>query len=242
MKEYYELLYKGSAKGFYEVLEEYLLEEKKKFIITANPEIFMKSTTDSVIKRILLNKKNVIVPDGISIVKTANTLGYQIKERITGIDISSELLKLGNEHKKKIYLYGSKEEVCLKLKDILKNKYPNLKIVGLENGYDRDYKEVFSDMLKKEPDIVLVAFGVPRQEKMINEYIDKFNKGIFVGVGGSFDVLSGSIKRAPKIFIKLNLEWLYRIIKEPKRLKRFYQNNIKFMLEINKIKKENRNN
>ena len=86
------------------------------------------------------------------------------------------------------------------------------------------------------PDICFVAFGIPNQEKLIYRHLNKFKKGILVGVGGSFDVLSGSKKRAPKIFIKLNLEWLYRITSEPKRLKRFYESNIKYMFEIKNSK------
>ena len=82
----------------------------------------------------------------------------------------------------------------------------------------------------------MLAMGIPLQEKLINKHIKDFKKGIFIGVGGSFDVLSGSKKRAPKIFIKLNLEWLYRILCEPKRIKRFWNSNIKFMYKILKIK------
>ena len=90
------------------------------------------------------------------------------------------------------------------------------------------------EVIKLKPDICMVALGIPLQEKIIYKYFDKFKKGIFIGVGGSFDVLSGFKKRAPKIFIKLNLEWLYRIIKEPKRINRFINNNIKFMFKIKK--------
>ena len=82
----------------------------------------------------------------------------------------------------------------------------------------------------------MVALGIPNQEKLIYKHLSKFKSGIFIGVGGSFDVISGSKKRAPKLFIKLNLEWLYRIVTEPKRLKRFYNNNIKFMLKVKKEK------
>ena len=89
---------------------------------------------------------------------------------------------------------------------------------------------------KEKPDIVLVALGIPLQEKLIYKHLNKFDKGIFVGVGGSFDVISGHKKRAPKIFIKLNLEWLYRILKEPKRLKRFYDSNVKFLFKVKKYK------
>ena len=87
-----------------------------------------------------------------------------------------------------------------------------------------------------KPDIVLIALGIPLQEKLINKHINDFKKGIFIGVGGSFDVLSGSKKRAPKLFIKLNLEWLYRILREPKRISRFLKYNIKFIFKIIKEK------
>ena len=90
------------------------------------------------------------------------------------------------------------------------------------------------DIVKKKPDICMVALGIPYQEKLISKYFDKVNKGIYIGVGGSFDVMSGTKKRAPKIFIKLNLEWLYRIMTEPKRLKRFWNSNVKFMFKIKK--------
>ena len=85
------------------------------------------------------------------------------------------------------------------------------------------------EIIKLKPDILFVALGIPYQEKLIGKYYNKFKKGIFIGVGGSFDVLSGTKKRAPRLFIKLKLEWLYRIICEPKRLKRFFKYNVKFL-------------
>ena len=95
---------------------------------------------------------------------------------------------------------------------------------------------VFADMKAKEPDIVLVALGMPAQEKLIYKHLKDFNKGIFVGVGGSLDVLSGTKERAPQFFIKHNLEWAYRIMKEPKRLKRFYNSHVKFIFKLRKEK------
>ena len=91
-------------------------------------------------------------------------------------------------------------------------------------------------IVKLNPDICLVALGIPKQELLISKYIENAKKGIYIGVGGSFDVLSGVKKRAPKIFIKLNLEWLYRIIKEPKRIKRFWNNNVKFLIKVRREK------
>ena len=123
------------------------------------------------------------------------------------------------------------------MKTVLNEKYPGIKLVGASDGYVKDRDKVFNEIIKLSPDIVLVALGIPYQEKLIYKHLDKFNKGIFVGVGGSFDVISGNKKRAPEIFIKLNLEWLYRIVSEPKRLKRFYDSNVKFLFQVKKYNK-----
>lgn len=236
MKKLFEKLYKKSEKSFYDILEKKLKKEEKLFVVTANPETFMKSEDDVELRKLLEDKETVLVPDGIGIVKASRMIGYNVEERITGIDIANKLLELGNKEKKSIYLFGSKQEVIDSMNEVLKEKYPNLKIAGSTNGYEKDKDKVFDKIAKVKPDIVLVALGIPAQEKLIYKHLDKFNKGIFVGVGGSFDVISGHKKRAPKIFIKLNLEWLYRILKEPKRIKRFYDSNIKFMFKVKKYK------
>ena len=236
MKELFYKLYKKDKESFYKIIRNNLESNKKTFIVTANPETFMTSINDSELKQLLIDKQTTVVPDGVGIVKAGKKIGCNIKERITGIDIAYKLLEYGNDLDKTIYLFGAKEEVIVSMKKVLSNQYPNLKIVGTSNGYIEDKDKVFNNIVKLEPDIVLVALGIPLQEKLIYEYLDKFKKGIFVGVGGSFDVISGHKKRAPKIFIKLNLEWLYRIIKEPKRLKRFYNSNIKFIMNIRKYK------
>ena len=185
----------------------------------------------------IYNTNNLIVPDGIQIVKTAKFLGYNIKERITGIEISEHLLYLANKNKYKVYLFGSSLEVMEKMENIIKNKYPNIKLVGSTNGYVKDKDSVMEYIKTTDADIIMLALGVPLQEKLINKHIKDFKKGIFIGVGGSFDVLSGSKKRAPQIFIKLNLEWLYRIASEPKRINRFIKHNIKFLIKIIKEKR-----
>lgn len=239
--EYFKKLYKKSQIEFYEDLEKKLQNNDKTFIITANPETFKYAQSDKEMSTMLNDKNTISVPDGIGVVKAAQILGIDIKERIAGIDIANKLLELGNKSKKSIYFFGSKQEVIDDLLKVVREKYPNLKEVGHQNGYVKDRDKVMNEVIKKEPDIVLIALGIPEQEKLIYKYLDKFKKGIFVGVGGSFDVMSGHKKRAPKIFIKLNLEWLYRIAKEPSRLKRFYNNNIKFIFEIKKERKKNKN-
>lgn len=234
MKELFYKLYKKDKKSFYEIIKNNLISNKRTFIVTANPETFMNSVNDDELRKLLLDKDTIMVPDGVGVIKAGKKIGFNITERITGIDIAYELLEYGNELGKTIYLFGSKQNVIDLMGCTLKNKYPNLKLIGSSNGYVSDKDKVFEKIVELEPDIVLVALGIPKQEKIIYKYLKKFKKGIFVGVGGSFDVISGSKKRAPKIFIKLNLEWLYRIMKEPKRFKRFYNNNIKFILNIKK--------
>lgn len=229
MKKYFEQLYNKSSNEFYKKIEKDLKDNKKTFIVTANPETFMKAKNDEQIHNMLIDKNVVKVPDGIAIVKVANWLGYNIKERIAGIDIAVKLLEYGNKDKKSIFLFGAKEEVIRALKKKISIEYPNLKIVGSQNGYVKDKDKIFKDIIRMKPDIVLVALGIPTQEKLIYQYLEKFDKGIFVGVGGSFDVISGTKKRAPKIFIKLNLEWFYRIACEPTRIKRFFDSNVKFV-------------
>ena len=236
MRKLFDKLYKKSAQSFYEILSDNLKNNKKTFVVTANPETFMISEKNEDVRKMLLDKETVMVPDGIGVLKAGKKIGYNIEERITGIDIANELLKFGNEQKKSIYLFGSKQEVINSMKIVIKEQYPNLKLVGTSNGYVTDKDKVFDEIVKLEPDIVLVALGIPLQEMLIYKHLNRFKKGIFVGVGGSFDVMSGMKKRAPKIFIKLNLEWLYRIMKEPKRFKRFYDSNVKFLFRIKKYR------
>lgn len=236
MRKLFDKLYKKGAQSFYEILSDNLKNNMKTFVVTANPETFMISEKNEDVRKMLLDKETVMVPDGIGVLKAGKKIGYNIEERITGIDIANELLKFGNEQKKSIYLFGSKQEVIDSMKIVIKEQYPNLKLVGTSNGYVTDKDKVFDEIVKLEPDIVLVALGISLQEMLIYKHLNRFKKGIFVGVGGSFDVMSGMKKRAPKIFIKLNLEWLYRIMKEPKRLKRFYDSNVKFLFRIKKYR------
>jgi N-acetylglucosaminyldiphosphoundecaprenol N-acetyl-beta-D-mannosaminyltransferase len=231
MKEYLSNLYTGSKESYYNYLLDLLHDESKEFIITVNPETIMTAYKNDTIANILQDKSNSLVPDGIAVVKKAKQLGIPVKERITGVDISEYLLQKGNDLYKSIFLYGAKEEVVSDLVKVINKKYPNLDVLGYSNGYIEDQDQVFEIIKNLKPDICLVALGIPNQELIINKHLKEFSKGIFIGVGGTFDVLSGHKKRAPKIFIKCHLEWLYRLIKEPKRLKRFWQNNIKFMLK-----------
>lgn len=242
LEQYFEKMYKGTKNEFEEEVNRRLLNDEKSFIVTANPETFMIGTQNSEFNSVLLKKSTIIVPDGVGVVKAASILGYNIRERITGVDLVNNLLEVANKQKKSIYFFGATEEVVNSLALKVVTNFPNVKILGHKHGYVKDKDSVMQEIKKLQPDIILVALGIPYQELLIDKYYDEFSKGIFMGVGGAFDVLSGAKKRAPKIFIKLNLEWLYRISKEPKRINRFYKSNIKYLMEIRKIKKGRKNN
>lgn len=237
MKEYFDKIYKGTKQEFYKVVEENLKQEKKMFIITANPETIMKSEENNKMKEAYFNKESSVIADGIGILNGAKMLGYTIKETIPGVELSASLLEYANMHKKRVYLFGAKPEVLSKLVEKIKKDYGNAEIVGASDGYVQNKKAIFEKIAELKPDITLVALGIPEQEILISENIHRFSKGIFVGVGGTFDVLSGAKKRAPKIFIKLHLEWLYRIVREPQRIKRFLSSNVRYLIKIKKEKR-----
>ena len=232
MEKFFDKLYKDTKENFFNIVWDKLLNHQKMFIVTANPEAFIYGKQDKEVESLLLDEATTVVADGIGIVKGAKKIGVEVKERIPGIDIAENLLKFGNELSKSVFFLGAKQEVIDALCSVVTEKYPNLKIAGAVNGYVPDKDAVFEEIKKAKPDIVMVALGIPAQEKLIYKHFKDFEKGIFIGVGGSFDVLSGTKQRAPKFFIDNNFEWLYRITKEPSRIKRFYNNNIKFILRL----------
>ena len=202
------------------VLEERVKKNKKTYVVTANAEIAMYAKKNISYFNII-TKADYIVPDGIGIVKGAKILKKEIKERVPGIELMVNLLEIANKFNQKVYFYGAKEEILEKMIEKIKVEYSNINIVGYSNGYiNDDNNEITNDIINLKPDYIFVAKGAPLQDKWIDKVIQKVDSGLFMGVGGSFDVLSGNVKRAPKIWQKLNLEWLYRIAGDPKRWKR----------------------
>jgi N-acetylglucosaminyldiphosphoundecaprenol N-acetyl-beta-D-mannosaminyltransferase len=209
-----------TLKDFTQTVSKRIDQELKTFIITANPEIVMYAQKDKKYKRIM-ESADYITADGIGIVKAASYLGHPLPERVTGFELMQKLLGVANQNKKKIYLLGAKEEVLLQTVNVIETSYPNIEITGYHHGFfDLNDPSIAEEIKSRRPDLVFVALGFPRQEKWISEHLDSFDKGIFIGIGGSFDVLSGNIKRAPVVWQKLNVEWLYRLVQQPSRWKR----------------------
>lgn len=237
LKQYFENLYTGSQTEFFKKVSSAMDSEEKLFVVTANPETMMIGVQNKKLDAILCKPDTVIVPDGIGVVKGAQLLGMQMQGRITGVELANHLIQHANQSHRSIYLYGAKEEVLQALIKHIQQKYPQVIIAGYHNGYGQNDDEILNEILQLKPDVILVALGIPRQELLIDRWIPHVSKGIFVGVGGSFDVLSGSKKRAPQFFVRCNLEWLYRIVKEPNRFGRFYRSNLRFFHEINRLKR-----
>lgn len=197
-----------------------LANEDKCFIVTANPEIVIETRDHPDFKQVV-QSADYVLADGVGIVNAAMLLGRPLPERVSGIDVMYHILDHAAKEGYSVFFLGASEDSNKKAVDNAEGLFPGLKVAGRHDGYfDPADEEISKMVVDAEPDIVLVALGMQRQEAWIADNIDKFDKGIFMGVGGSFDVLSGKAQRAPRIWIKLQLEWLYRLIKEPKRIKR----------------------
>lgn len=191
--------------------------------------------------REIVNACPLINADGASIVWAAKKLGVPLKERVTGIDLFENLVKLAAEKGYKIYLFGAKEEVVINVKSIFEKQYPSLNIVGYQNGYftEADEPHIIADMAASGADMMFVAFSSPKKEYWISKYINQLNIPFVMGVGGSFDVIAGVTDRAPKWMQNHGMEWFYRFIQEPCRLwNRYIVGNIKFVAYTYKCKWE----
>lgn len=193
-------------------------QHQNTFVVTANPEIVMYAHQHADYRR-LIQGADYITPDGVGILDGAKILGQPLAERITGFDTLQALLSWGNAHHKSAYFVGAKPEVIDFLRDILPDRYPDLDIVGLRDGYFQNDQDVVADIEAQQPDMVFAALGFPKQERFIANY-RHVTHGLWMGVGGSFDVLAGTVVRAPAFWQKHHLEWFYRTVKDPKRLKR----------------------
>ena len=222
-------IYNTTLEDTIEVLKGYLKGDSLKKIYTPNTEIVMAAKDDGDL-RDLLNRGDLVIPDGIGLIYGSKIQGKPLKERVTGFDTSMELLKLANENSYSIYLLGCKDGVAKQAAENIKKDYPNIKITGYHHGYfkgchmgiedSEEELKIIEEINESAPDIIFVGLGFPNQEIWIDSNADRLNSKVIIGNGGVMDVLAGNAKRAPEIYQKLGLEWLYRLIKEPSRIKR----------------------
>lgn len=202
-------------------IEQAITDKKRMQVNTLNAEILYQALHDSRLMN-TINGCDLVTPDGTGIVWASEQLGTPCKERVTGIDLLNSLLARSPEKGYKIYFYGSKLDILQRAIRKVQTSYPEIKIVGSTHGYikEEEQKDLLQDIQNKKPDLLFVALGAPRQEYWIQSNLKGLPPLVAVGVGGSLDVISGELKRAPGIFQKLRLEWLYRALIQPSRFKR----------------------
>lgn len=206
------------------------LEKKEKYIIyTPNTEIIMMCQDDDEFLK-YMNQSDINIPDGIGLIYASKIKNMPLKEKVAGFDLSMKLLDIADKNGLKLYAVGGKPGVAESALENVHKRYPNIKIVGSHHGYFKgahlgqggheEEMVVIDEINAKKPDILFVGFGAKKQEQWIQYNKDKTNAIIIIGNGGTVDVLAGNVKRAPDIYVKLGLEWLYRLAKEPKRITR----------------------
>lgn len=207
------------------------VKNKKTILISANAEAIMKN--DDRFTNIINN--NIAYADGIGAVMALKSKGFKEAIKIPGVELWINVLQ--NSIGKKVYFLGASKEVIEKTVQKAKLEFPNISIVGYRDGYfkDSDFNNIKTEILSKKPDIVLIALGQPRQEYIAEELLN-LHPALYMGLGGSFDIYSGVKQRAPKFFLDNGLEWLYRLLKEPTRIKRqLGLFNFLVLLKLNKI-------
>lgn len=197
-----------------------MLETKERgYVVTPNAEIVYESMHDDGF-RALLNGASMVLPDGAGVVLGAKILGTPIKEKVAGIEFGEEVCRLLAKNNGRLYLLGSKPGIAKAAGETLAQKHPGLVICGTADGYFKDEQPVIEKINAAKPDVIFVCLGAPKQENFIKEHFEELDVTLMLGLGGSLDGYAGVAQRAPKWMIDLSLEWLYRLLKEPRRIGR----------------------
>ncbi len=210
--------FNGAVEKAYELIR----TEGVSTIFTPNPEIVMCAYEDEEFREIL-NSADLCTADGIGVVYAAKILKTPVPERVAGFDVTCAVLEKISHSGESVFLFGAKPGVAEIAKEKMEEKFPGLKVAGTRDGYFKaeDEEDIVKQINSSGAKLLLVCLGAPKQEKWIAENREKLNVNLCMGVGGTLDVFAGVAKRSPDIFIKLNLEWLYRFAKNPSRIGRF---------------------
>lgn len=220
------------------LVEKYVLKKEPLHLIGVNADKINALNKNPRLKKIV-NSCGIINADGASVVLASKFLGMPLPERVAGIDLMLRLIKLSADKGYTVYFLGAKENVVTKTAKVLKSRYSELKVLGTHDGYFNEKKwiDISNELKSLKPDFVFVGITSPTKEYLVEFLQNNGNNSVFMGVGGSFDVISGEIKRAPRWVQNINFEWLYRVIQEPKRLfKRYLFGNFAFLTKIMKAK------
>ena len=190
-------------------------------IITLNPEMLIEAQTNEAFRE-LLKTAELRFPDGIGLVYASKIIKEPLSEIVTGIDFAKSALEIMAEKGKSVYFFGAKPGIAELAAENISKEITGLKIAGTHDGYFKPEEEasIIDEINASGADLLLLGLGAPKQEMLVGKYKDKLKCKVAVGIGGSFDVWSGTLKRAPEFFINHNVEWLYRLLQEPSRINR----------------------
>lgn len=209
------------------------------YVVTPNAEITHMCLEDNELLNIVTNA-DLVLPDGSGVVLASKILNTPIKQKVAGIEYAENLVKKMALEGMRLYILGGKPNVAKRACENLSVRYRGLEIAGYQDGYFDDEAKVIEDINKSDTDVLFVCLGVPKQEHFMSRNLNKLNLRVMCGIGGAADVFAGEVNRAPKIFIKLGLEWFYRLLKQPSRIGRMKRLPL-FLIEVLKYKKRGKN-
>lgn len=221
-----------------EKIGEFIASGQPHQIVTANAEIIYQASKNEKMRNII-NNAQMVTADGSGVVWASRQLGEPLEQRVTGIDLVNSICEQSAKDKWKIYILGSAPGVAATAAVNIRDKFPGCNIVGTHHGYfnAKEEKQILAELEQLKPDVLFVALGAPKQEYWIADHLADLGIPVGMGIGGSMDVLSGNVKRAPKWMQKMSLEWLYRLLIQPTRFKRVLALP-KFMLAVKKQAKQ----
>ncbi len=202
-------------------------------VVTPNPEIVQLCVDDPAVMDVI-NSASLTVADGIGVIYAARMLGTPLKEKVPGFDLASNLLRYIETGEYRLFLLGAAPGVAEKAAENIKAKYPRIDICGTNDGYFSDEERIVNKINECEADICFVCLGAPKQEIFIKRHIKDTCAKVMIGLGGSMDVFAGNVKRAPAWMTRMGLEWLYRLLSNPKRMGRM----MKIPVFLSNVKKE----
>mgnify|MGYP003590556378 CR=1 FL=1 len=202
-------------------VEDFITAKKTHLIATANAEMIMMAQQDGELASIL-KQADLVVPDGAGVVWASRYLGHPVPERVAGYDLSQQLLQQAAQKGYRVYFFGAAPGIAVQAQAVAVARYPGLHIVGVRDGYFsvQEEDEIIAEIKASQSDILLVALGVPKQEKWLAKNLHRLATPVAMGVGGTFDVMAGVVERAPLWMQQASLEWLYRLLQQPQRFLR----------------------
>jgi N-acetylglucosaminyldiphosphoundecaprenol N-acetyl-beta-D-mannosaminyltransferase len=207
-----------------DIIEGFIRERKPHMVVTADSSGIVLADTDHELREIM-NSADLVTPDSFGVLWASRRQGTPLQERVSGIDVVKLLCARGSEHEYSVFLLGAAPGVAETAADNLKHRCPGLRIAGTYHGYfsEEESGSVIEQIRESKPDILFVALGIPRQEKWIALHMKELDVPVAMGVGGSFDVISGNVRRAPKWMQDHGLEWLFRLYSDPRKIRKVLQ-------------------